>query len=232
MKQLPDPKIYEKEFKYMPWGVLIRDVLRLVLRVRKESKVLDLMCGPGYLLSKIHEKRKDLFLTGVDIDSRYIRYARRKYKGIDFVKADSLKWQSRAKFDLVLCTAGLHHLPYAQHEKFIRKISNLLAPEGFCILADPYVAKYSNEKQRKLAAAELGFNYLKATIENNSSDDVIAATIDILFNDVLPKGEYKTFIDRVKKFAKKYFGDVKVVKTWPKFKSNYGDYYLILRKPL
>ena len=90
MKQLPNPELYEQEIKYMPWGVMIEAIVELVaIQAKARGYVLDLMCGPGQLLGLIHKRRPDLHLTGVDIDQRYINYARRKYEDIEFI----LIWQ-------------------------------------------------------------------------------------------------------------------------------------------
>lgn len=196
----------------------------------QNGRVVDLMCGPGQLLGKIHKERKDLHITGVDIDSRYIKYARKKHPGITFVRSDSLNWKSNNHFDFIICTGGLHHLPYKYHQRFIIRLSNLLSKGGVCLLADPYIDEYKNEKQRRLAAARLGYEYLQTVLLNNSTDDIVSATIDIMHNDVLPLGEYKTYIRRTLRMTKKYFQSVAVIKTWPKKKSGYGDYCLSLKK--
>lgn len=230
MKELPTPEVYEKEFKYMPWGTLIEQVLDyLEQQTPKEAKVLDLMCGPGYLLGKIKQLRPDLNLTGVDIDKRYIDFAKEKYQDIHFFASDSMGWQTDDKFDLIICTAGVHHLPYEKQEEFIKKIFTLLKEDGFCIIADPYIDDYSNEKERLLAASKLGYEYLVAVIENNAPEDIISATVDILNNDVM-KSEFKTSIKKNKEIFAKYFSFVEIHKSWPKSDSEYGDYFFILKK--
>jgi SAM-dependent methyltransferase len=232
MKQLPKPEVYEKEFTYMPWGLLISEVIELIIKdTPADASVLDLMCGPGYLLSKIHSRRKDLHLSGVDIDPRYVAHAKKNYKKISFIRADSLTVKLAKKYDVVLCTGGLHHLPYNRQELFIKKLSGLVTTSGRCIIADPYIRTYTSEKERRLAAVELGTEYLKAVIGKNSPNDIVAAAIDILTNDVLPDGEYKTYISRISSVAKKYFKQVTIKKTWPKNKTAYGDYYFLLSKP-
>lgn len=51
MQNLPDPDVYEQEYTFLPWGRLIDEVVVYVSgNARKDGAVLDLMCGPGYLL--------------------------------------------------------------------------------------------------------------------------------------------------------------------------------------
>jgi len=231
MKQLPRPEIYEQEIKYMPWGILIKEVLRWTVKnTPQKANVLDLMCGPGQLLNQIKASRKDLTLTGVDNDKRYINFASKKYPDIKFICTDALDWQTKDKYDLVLVTGGLHHVPYDQQSTFLGRIVRILNKKGVCILADPYIDDYSNEQERKVAAARLGYEYIKAVIENDAPDEIVSAAIDILTNDVLPNGEYKNSVVKTKKLISSLFSRNDIHKTWPKKETEYGDYYLIMQK--
>lgn len=186
MKKLPVASIYEKEFSYMPWGKLINKTLSIVAKnTPKNARVLDMMCGPGYLLGKIKRKRPDLDLTGVDINSEFIRFARLNYRKIKFIRADARKWKTKEKFDLILCTGGIHHLPYKDQKPLLISIKSMLSPGGFCIFADPYIDDYSNEKERKKAAEKLGNEYTLAVKRKNAPSEIVKATHDIKFNDIM-----------------------------------------------
>lgn len=230
MQNLPNAAVYEKEFKYMPWGILIKELQALLVeKAPKGGLVLDLLCGPGYLLSELQKARPDLSLTGVDLEPEFIRYAQGKYSSIDFIIADAFKWGSDKKYDVILCTAGLHHLPYSEQEPFIQKISGLLKEDGFAVIADPYTDDSADENERKLAGAKLGYEYLVATIKNDAPADMIQAAVQILQNDV-SLIEYKSSVKKIEPFFKKHFPSVEVHKTWPNTKSDYGDYYFVLKK--
>jgi 2-polyprenyl-3-methyl-5-hydroxy-6-metoxy-1,4-benzoquinol methylase len=230
MKKLPKPEVYEKQFRFFPWGKLIREVLEYITKnISKNSIVLDLMCGPGYLLGQLASKRSDLHLTGVDINEGFIAYSKRMYPGISFIKSDAIEWKSSGKYDLVLCTAGLHHIPYDKQEMFIRKISALIEEKGTGIIADPYVDSYSNEDERRRAASRLGYEYLKATLKNKPPEDIIKSAIDIMHNDVLGY-EYKTSLQRTVPIFKRNFKEISVLKTWPLKDSEYGEYCIIAKK--
>ncbi|MBU4086400.1 MAG: class I SAM-dependent methyltransferase, partial [Nanoarchaeota archaeon] len=167
-------------------------------------------------------------LSGVDMDRRFIKYAQEKYTGIKFEIANILKWKAKERYDLILCTGGLHHLPFEEQEKFVRTIKDLLNKGGFCIIADPCIDDYSNEKERKLGASKLGYEYLSTVIENDAPKEIILAAIDILHNDVM-KFEFKNSVKKNKPIFEKYFSSVEVHKTWPKSDSEYGDYFFVLR---
>lgn len=230
VQNLPIAEVYEKEFKYFPWGKLVKEVQEYVVsNAPKDGKLLDILCGPGYLLGQLKKERVDLKCTGVDLEPEYIEHAQKTYSGIDFVPADAFTWKSDETYDVVLCTAGVHHLEYEKQEGFIKKLSNLLKDDGLAIIADPYIDDYSNEEERKVSASKLGYEYIKATIENNAPEDLVKAAIGILSNDVLGV-EFKSSIKKMKPIYEKHFGSVEMYKTWPEVESEYGDYYFILRK--
>ncbi len=230
MKELPTSDIYEQEFKYMPWGTLIDRVVALISTTApRNGTVLDLMCGPGYLLGKIRERRRDMFLEGIDANGGFIEHARKAYNTIKFSVADVMLWKATRAYDLVICTGGLHHLLYEHQEKFLKGISSLLKPNGLGILADPYIDDYTNEEERQLAAALLGYEYLAATIRKGAPEAVVKAALDILDNDVMGK-EFKTSIRKMKPILESIFSGVEIHKTWPAIDFEYGEYYLLVRK--
>jgi len=230
MKGLPDSKIYEQELRYWPYKASWQKVLEYICQnTPKNGSLLDLMCGPGYLLGKIAKKRKDLILKGMDIDKRYIGFARKKYPRIDFELGNILSWKSKEKYDAVVCTGSLHHVPYNQQENAVKKMAAMVKPGGFVLISDCYVDDYSNETERKIAAAKLGYEYLKGTIQNGAPQPVIEPCVDILWNDVFMK-EFKTSTKKRLPIFKKIFSNVRTFKTWPTSKSEYGDYISICKK--
>ncbi|MFA6383190.1 MAG: class I SAM-dependent methyltransferase [Parcubacteria group bacterium] len=229
MKGLPDSKIYEQELEYWPYKASWHKVLDYICQNTPENgSLLDLMCGPGYLLGKIAEKRGDIELKGMDVDERYVSYAKEKYPKIDFDLGDIFLWKPEKQFDAVVCTGSLHHIPYDQQEDAVKRMASMVKPEGFVLISDCYIDDYSNETKRKLAAAKLGHEYLKGTIENGAPDPVIEPCIEILWNDVLMK-EFKTSTKKRLPIFEKYFQKVETLKTWPNFESEYGDYISICR---
>ena len=227
MEGLPDSKIYEQELKYMPYRESLKKVIEyLYEKIPLNGTLVDLMCGPGYLLGQIDSKRKDLKIKGVDIDKRYISHAKTKYPQIDFELGDILSWQSEEQYEAVICTGSLHHLPYEQQEDAIKKMVALVKPGGFILISDCYIDDYKNEKERKIAAAKLGYEYLKATIQNGGPQEIIGPTIEILWNDVLMK-EFKTSLKKRQVIFERIFSSFETFKTWPRFESEYGDYITV-----
>lgn len=228
MQNLPTAEVYEQEFKYFPWGILVQRVLEyIVAAAPRNGSLVDLMCGTGYLLRLIRERRPDLTLVGVDLEHEFIVYANQHYTGIRFETADASTWQSDIQYDIVVCTAGVHHLPYEQQDSFIEKMKHLVSSGGVCVCADPYIDDYADEQERKIASARLGYEYLTETIVSGAPESIIQAAIGILSNDVLGI-ECKTSIVKQVSTFKKHFSRVEMFKTWPVRESEYGDYYFVL----
>ncbi len=230
MQNLPSAKIYELEISYMPWKKL-RDTIidYVIVHAPQKAEVLDLLCGPGYILGNIQKQRSDLICLGLDLESEYIEYAKNNYPNVSFEVADVIKWESNYKYDVILCTAGVHHLPYEYQEEFIEKIAQLSSDDGFVIIGDLYIDDFSNEQERKVSASKLGYEYLKITIENGAPNEIVKTAIDVMDNDVMGV-EYKTSLKRIKPILEKYFSNIEIHKTWPNNDSEYGDYYFILKK--
>jgi SAM-dependent methyltransferase len=225
MKELPVPETYEEGLAYWPYRSSLEKVLNyIVQKVPQNGTLLDVMCGPGYLLGKIKEVRPDLVLHGVDIDERYIPYGHRTYPGISFEQGDVLSWKPQKLFDVVICTGSVHHIAYEHQEKAIANISAMAKQGALVIISDCYIDYYANEKERKLAAARLGYEYIRETIENCGSDKVVEWTIDILWNDVLMQ-EFKPSFEKRVPLLEKYFAETNTVKSWPNATPpGYGDY--------
>jgi len=230
MDEAPDSKLYEQGLEYWPYITSWNKVLDYISQnAPEDGTMVDLMCGPGHLIGKIASIRKDLNLKGVDIDKRYISHAKKAYPKIDFELADILSWEPEEQQDIIICTGALHHIPYDQQENAVERMASIVKPEGFVLISDSYLDDYSNATERKIAAAKLGFEYLKATIQNGAPESVIEATIQILWNDVLMK-EFKTSMKKRLPIFEKFFNNIETSKTWPTFESEYGDHITICRK--
>ena len=224
MKELPEADIYEEGLEYWPYKKSLATVLKLACANTKNGgSLLDIMCGPGYLLEQLWGQRPDLELVGVDNDDRYIRHGKLHHPNATFWYGDVRRWEFQKNFDTVLCTGALHHVPYEDQEAAVKNIASLVKSDGVVIISDCYVDPFQTEIERKLAAAKLGYEYLIATIKNGAPDDVISWTVDILSNDV-GMAEFKTSLTERVVILGKYFKEVRTTKIWPESESGYGDY--------
>lgn len=222
---MPVPETYEAGLQYWPYRLSLAKVLEAIqVTTLPGATVLDIMCGPGYLLGQLCKAYPSLRLTGVDIEEQYIDFGRRRYPNVSFEVGDVCTWRSTDGFSTVVCTGALHHVPYGNQGAAIRNISRMVKPGGVVIISDCYVDEYANETERRLAAAKLGDAYLRETIRAGAPPDVLAWTADITKNDVCGE-EFKPCLrDRVPLLGAA-FKNIQTFRVWPEESgTGYGDY--------
>lgn len=230
MVKFPISKVYEALSIYSPWHLTLNNVLNFIKQQSQaDLRVLDFMCGTGFLLNKIKAERPNWELYGIDNNKEFISYAKKNYPNINFSVEDVLDMKGNSDFDIIICAGGTHHLQEQKKRFFLNLIKNSLTPDGVAIIADPFIADFTNESERKLFAAQLGYEYLLYSINRQANTEVLKECIQIMENDMLYL-EYKTSIYKFKSILGNVFKDIKVEKSWPASNSEFGDYYFICRK--
>ena len=119
-----------------------RERLLELARVQPGEAVLDVGCGTGTLA--IAAKRRagaSAEVRGIDASPEMIARARRKAArtgldvGFDVAIAESLPFPER-RFDVVLSTMMLHHLPREARDRFAREVRRVLEPSGRILAVD------------------------------------------------------------------------------------------------
>jgi SAM-dependent methyltransferase len=124
-------RLLERTPVYRLWQApFADDKLRPILAsndLTAARRVLDVGCGPG--TNTHHFSGSDY--VGVDINPRYIEFARRRH-GREFVVADLRTWAfpEHERFDFVLLNSFLHHVADAEVEEILRAVARTLAPNG------------------------------------------------------------------------------------------------------
>ena len=125
--------VLENDFK------AIRAVIRRELRPGQGLRSLDLGCGPGAF--------SDVFkgddYHGVDMNARYIEYARTRCRGT-FHAGDARKVDlPDARFDQILVFGLLHHLDDGDARAVLTECRRLLAPGGRALVVEdiPAISK-------------------------------------------------------------------------------------------
>jgi SAM-dependent methyltransferase len=96
-------------------------------------RVLDVGCGPG--TNTRHFAHADYL--GLDINPRYIIYARRLYRR-EFVVTDVSKYESPAdaKFDFILVNSFFHHIDLDGTRRILSHLGTLLTEDGHINILD------------------------------------------------------------------------------------------------
>lgn len=228
---LPDSaNIYEKEYEFWPWGELIKFIADWIEKnAPLNANVLDYMCGTGYLLNELVKHRSDLYCFGCSITREYIEYAQREYSRIKVELCDALKYKPPAKPDIVICNAGIHHLPWKKQPVFIEKVASEIETGKIFIVGEELICEYKNEKTRRLSVIEMLAEEMRYMIKKKATPEILVTAAELLKADLLAQ-EYKISMATIISMLNKYFEIEKRYRIWPHKNKDYGDYVFICRK--
>jgi len=134
-------RIYRKfPLEVLPWE-LGRPRKVLVDLVEKglipKGKALDICCGAG--TNTVYLAEKGFQVTGIDISSKAVEYARKKAEQanvkINFMVQNFLKLPFQdEEFDFVFDMGCFHHVEVEDRNTFIKRISRVLKNDGLYLL--------------------------------------------------------------------------------------------------
>ena len=111
---------------------LVRKFLAQWLNPGRCYRVLDLCTGAGdiprLMLDWARPRETVLRIDAVDANPSTLEIARRQsagYPEIDFIRGDSLKFESAATYDLVVCSLALHHFSEDDAVRLLRRCRDL-----------------------------------------------------------------------------------------------------------
>lgn len=85
----------------------------------KPQRILDVGCGEGYVLLKVHELLPNIFPVGLDVSITRLIRAKRKCKGCDLIRASASALPCRKKaFEASICSELIEHV---QNDKKVMK---------------------------------------------------------------------------------------------------------------
>ena len=117
------------------WSLVIQKNIIDSLRIKKNSKILDVGCGTGNLLSMLSEKDKSLALYGIDISTKMLKSAGMKLKGRANLKIMPIeKLGYRNKFDYIFSVDSFHH--YYNQDEALNRMFFALKNGGNIVVVD------------------------------------------------------------------------------------------------
>lgn len=232
LPKVPPPEIYELEYQFWPWGKLLEVAKEWVAANAPHSgSVFDYMCGTGYLLNSIGVLRSDLKLAGCSLDPySYIEYAKEHYPHIPVTYMDAMIYGLPWEPDIVICTAGLHHLDRDLQRQFTVKLAREIKEGKYFILGEETIREYSTERMRRLGVLEMNLALIKHLIVSDTPDSVVEAALDLFSNDLFERGEYKLSLRMILKMFEPYFNLREIHQIWPLETSEYGDFLFIYQR--
>ena len=128
-------KYYDASYHWKDYKIE-SECVHLLIKKYKKTKGKDLLevaCGTG---NHIEYLKKNYNITGLDLNKQMLDIARKKFKGIEFVKEDMRSFSLKKKFDVIVCLfSSIAYLPNkAELKKAIKNFSKHLADGGVMII--------------------------------------------------------------------------------------------------
>jgi SAM-dependent methyltransferase len=134
---------------------LRRICLEQYLRLQPGDRVLDLGCGPGYILDYM----PDVEYVGFDTEPSYIEYAKKNYGNRGQFYCEIFRKEHVAKlgkFDAVMLFGVIHHLDDATASDLLSLLSASLKDTGRLVSVDPCFAPDQSRIARFVAESDRG----------------------------------------------------------------------------
>jgi len=126
--------------------------------VKEGVSVLDIGCGTGELFGD-YQNRKVGILMGVDIASKMLEVARKKFPYVSTICADATELTLESRFDCIVVYNAFPHFPYP--EKLIHQMSHLLKPGGRFTIAHG-MSRAAIDKHHQGEARKISLGLMKA----------------------------------------------------------------------
>ncbi|MBS9773711.1 MAG: class I SAM-dependent methyltransferase [Tenacibaculum sp.] len=119
----------------------------------KDKNILEIGCGSGRITKDLAKYAKSI--TAIDPDDNSLKIAKENLTSnkITFIKGlgEDLSFLKDKKFDVVIYSLSLHHIPYKAMELSLKQATELLNDNGKLIIIEP-------DKNGSLIKAEELFN--------------------------------------------------------------------------
>jgi 2-polyprenyl-3-methyl-5-hydroxy-6-metoxy-1,4-benzoquinol methylase len=102
------------------------------------TRILEVGCGEGAVTEKLAELFPEAMIYAIDITPRVGRLYRGSKRDVEFRTAhvQDIALSNPGRFDLILMTDVIHHIPHHLRSEIMDAVSLALAPEGRFILKD------------------------------------------------------------------------------------------------
>jgi ubiquinone/menaquinone biosynthesis C-methylase UbiE len=116
-----------------------------ITKFEEGDVILDIGCGQGRFLDKVHSENKNISCFGLDLSTEMIRIASEKATGnchFNVGECDSLPYE-RCSFSKIFCMNSFHH--FSDPEKSLSEISRVIKDNGEIIIGDVWLPLFLRE---------------------------------------------------------------------------------------
>lgn len=147
------------------------------------GKILDIGCGPGRYLAFFPERA-----TGIDHNIDFINYTRKRgFTSFHTSELDKIKEQ---KYDTLLFSHILEHMPMNIGENLIKQYINFLKNNGRIVIVVPHGCCYKNDPTHVLYYGPEQINQLSQRIGFHLKKSFYNPFPDFLSNFLITDGIY------------------------------------------
>ncbi len=119
----------------------------LLNKIKADSAILDLACGPGNVSYYLKKHLPGLAITGVDISAEMIEIAKGRIQDGRFIVKDICEVKFKTKFDCVICAFAIPYLNLQETAHVAINIGQSLNSNGHFYLSFIEGTKKGLEKQ-------------------------------------------------------------------------------------
>jgi len=154
------------------YNEMLTALINAIPNNKDSPKILDLGCGTGNIAQKALNRFPEAEVTCLDLSENMIEIAKDKlssYENIEYIVGDFTQMELNTKYDVVLSSLALHHIPNDEEkEAMYKNIYETLEKDGVFYNADVIKANsnYNEELNNKIAIQEMK--------ENGVTDEEIA----------------------------------------------------------
>ncbi|HSW47414.1 MAG TPA: class I SAM-dependent methyltransferase [Phycisphaerae bacterium] len=98
--------------------------------------ILEFGCGTGNHVPFLRTAFQDCTIVGVDVSSESLRVARQRHAGDDIRFYTPTEFDEPQSVDLVFVNGVFHHIPPAEHDRWLAYLARLLRPGGSAAIFD------------------------------------------------------------------------------------------------
>ncbi|MDD5625990.1 MAG: class I SAM-dependent methyltransferase [Patescibacteria group bacterium] len=236
-----DPRIYDDYIDTKIERINFNKVFDLVKKIcdKKESvEILDFCCGTGVFPRKWLIKLNNIKYLGVDINSNFIKFAKKKLKDnrFNFVVDDSVLFKTDKKFDIILATSSYHHIKDNRKRAFLKNIFSHLKKDGILIVYEKIIDTFSNKIEAVDSSTQFYLERIKYMMKTEKlSKNQLFALFNEQYLTAIRHEEYKVNFQYFKDDIEASGMKIKeYIKLWPKkilfHNDKVGDFVFLIVK--
>lgn len=127
-------KVEDTNFWFVSRNKIIQYLFKKYLN-KKDSQVLEIGCGTGYVLKGLQNAFPDFQLTGSEIHLEGIKFAKERLPNATFIQLDATNMPFENSYDAIGSFDVLEHIE--EDEKVIHEVFKALKPNGLFFVTVP-----------------------------------------------------------------------------------------------